>query len=147
MRPLIACWSSLGLGWFCGDHSASALYLATKHDEGKKIYSRESAMPKSRIPSLQGTTEEEARTWLLAMREAGLLFDLYDDAAWIIHRDTGEAFFTSEEAEKTNGILERLVDALGNRLDEIAYQIFMEAFGRDPCPEDGNNTWEPPSRS
>ncbi|WP_455233300.1 hypothetical protein [Geopseudomonas aromaticivorans] len=83
-------------------------------------------MSTSRIPPLASTSEEDARAWFLAMREAGLLFNLHDDATWIVHIDTNEPFFTDEEAEQANAIHERLVDALGDRADDIVYPIFME---------------------
>lgn len=99
-------------------------------------------MTVSRIPSLHGTTEEDARAWFLAMREADLLFDPHDDATWIVHRETDEPFFTPQEAEQANDILERLVDALGDRLDDVAYPILMEAMGMNPYPEEDDDSWK-----
>jgi len=99
-------------------------------------------MSESRIPPLQGITEEDARAWFLAMREADLLFDPYDDATWIVHRETDEPFFTPQEAQEANDILERLIDALGDRFEDVAYPILMEAIGMNPHPEEEDDSWK-----
>jgi|TARA_Y100000780_G_C13627494_1_gene395087 hypothetical protein len=93
-------------------------------------------MTQSRIPQLTGNTKEDARTWFLAMRNAGLLFDPNDDAEAMVHKDTGERFFTPEEALEANEIVDHLSALLGEELDEIVYPIYMEALGMDPYPED-----------
>ena len=84
-------------------------------------------MSTSRIPPLPGSSEDDARIWFLAMREAGLLCNLHDDAASIVDVETGERLFTDEEAGQVNAIHEQLVEALGDRADEIVYPIFMES--------------------
>ncbi|MOA56082.1 hypothetical protein D3C78_1799950 [compost metagenome] len=76
------------------------------------------------------------------MRDANLLFDPHDDATWIVHTKTGEPFFTPDEAKEANSIMEQLIDHLGDRVDEILYPIFMEALGRNPYPEDDNDSWK-----
>lgn len=93
-------------------------------------------MTQSRIPQLAGSSKEDARIWFLSMREVGLLFDPNDDAADMVHKDTGERFFTPEEAVEANEIVDRLSASLGEELDEIVYPIYMEALGMDPYPEE-----------
>lgn len=93
-------------------------------------------MPKSRIPELKGTIEQDAKEWFLAMRDAELLYDPNDDATEIVHRDSGDPLFTPVEATEANAIVDRLSHSLGDKLDAVVYPIYMEAMGHSPYPED-----------
>ena len=95
-------------------------------------------MTQSRIPQLAGSAAEDARLWFLAMRDIGLLFDPNDDAAEMVHRDSGERFFTPQEAMEVNEIVSYLSASLGDVLDEIVYPIYMEALGMTPYLEEAD---------
>lgn len=97
-------------------------------------------MPKSRIPELKGTTEQDAQEWFLAMRDAELLFDPNDDATEIVHRESNEPLFTHLEATEANAIVDRLSHSLGDKLDAVVYPIYMEALGHPPYPEDDDDS-------
>lgn len=97
-------------------------------------------MPKSRIPELKGTTEQDAQEWFLAMRDAQLLFDPNDDATEILHRDSDEPLFTPLEAKEANAIVDLLSHSLGDKLDAVVYPIYMEALGNSPYPEDDHDS-------
>jgi hypothetical protein len=84
----------------------------------------------SRIPKLHETTFDGALMWFSEMQCSELLFHPEDDPADIIRISSGERMFTNGEVAELRFLLNEMETSLGHdKLIEVAYPIFMNAFG------------------
>lgn len=84
----------------------------------------------NRIPDLQDNSTEAMSHWFSDMADAGLIFHPEDPASSIEYIDSGESFFSEEEAKKAQLILDEFFNRFGNAaVIDAAYPHFMRAAG------------------
>lgn len=84
----------------------------------------------NRIPGLRDQDKESMDKWFFDMAEAGLIFHPEDSADSIVKISDGTLFFSPEEAESAQRIMDELYDRFGgDAVVESAYPHFMRAAG------------------
>lgn len=86
----------------------------------------------NRIPKLRDQSKEAMDRWFFDMAEAGLIFHPEELAVSIVKISDGATFFSPEEAEVAQQIMDELCGRFGDEtVIESAYPHFMRAAGHD----------------
>jgi hypothetical protein len=78
----------------------------------------------NRIPQLSSTDDAAIFEWFRAMARAGLSFHPDDYPSSVINAGTGERVFSDSEAILVNAIANRIRDAVGDRICDIAITAY-----------------------
>lgn len=87
----------------------------------------------SRIPLPAGQNLDGMSQWFSAMSDANLIFHPEDSADSIVFADTGEPFFSAEEASVVQSVLDAFFSIFGEEaVINACYPHFMRAVRRTP---------------
>lgn len=90
----------------------------------------------NRIPVLHNNSTHAMSLWFAEMADKGLIFHPEDAASSIVLIRNGEPFFSAEEADKTQRILDGFFSRFGDEsVNGAAYPHFMRAAGMPPGDE------------